>query len=300
MKVALYGKQIERLCYPRLKTLVETLSSHPVELLCCGELQAVFQELGLLSLTRAVGAPHQLPSDTDLFLSLGGDGTFLAALTWVQDRNIPVAGINFGHLGFLTTVQLAEPSDDARWIKELLQGHYRIDERFLLQVNSSAALGTLYPYALNEVSLQRHRPQMMGIHLTIDEAELPPFQADGLLISTSTGSTAYSLSVGGPILLPGTGGIILSPIAPHNLNVRPLIVPYTSRIRVRLSLRAGASEVALTADNRSVPFPDGTALEVTRAPFSLRRVSLSGDEFISALREKLFWGMDRRYTTNEQ
>ncbi len=300
MKVALYGKQIERLWFPRLKTLVETLTGYPVELLCCGELQAVFQELGLLSLTWPVETPDHLPVDTDLFLSLGGDGTFLAAMTWVQDRNIPVAGINFGHLGFLTTVQLAQSADDTRWVKELLHGNYRIDERFLLQVNASVAIGSLYPYALNEISLQRHRPQMMGVHLTIDEAELPPFQADGLLISTSTGSTAYSLSVGGPILLPGTGGIILSPIAPHNLNVRPLIVPYTSRIRVRLSLRAGTSEVALTADNRSVPFPEGAVLEVTRAPFSLRRVSLSGDEFISALQEKLFWGMDRRYAVNEQ
>lgn len=294
-KVALYGKKIDRSWYPRLRSLVEALSGYDVELFCCGELVAIFAEAGLAcDALNDVPTPDQLPSDTELFLALGGDGTFLSSLTWVRDRGIPVAGINFGHLGFLTTVQIADAADDHAWIRDLLAGNYRIDERFLLQLHVDAPIDPLYPFALNEVSLQRFRPQMMEIALTIDDAELPPFQADGLLISTSTGSTAYSLSVGGPILMPGTGAIILSPVAPHNLNVRPLIVPNDSRIQVRLSSRSGAGEVALTADNRSVPYPDEAVLCVTRAPFPLRRVALSGDAFIPALREKLFWGMDRR------
>lgn len=294
-KVALYGKKMDPSWYPRLRSMVDTLAGYGVELLCCGELDSIFAEAGLVwEEGRRVPHPEQLPHDTELFLALGGDGTFLSSLTWVRDSGIPVAGINFGHLGFLTTVQIADSVDDHQWIRDLLASNYRIDERFLLQFQVDTPISPLYPYALNEVSLQRFRPQMMEISLTIDQAQLPSFQADGLLISTSTGSTAYSLSVGGPILMPGTEAIILSPVAPHNLNVRPLIVPNDSRIEVRLSSRSGAGEVALTVDNRSVSYPDEAVLCVTRAPFPLRRVSLSGDAFIPALQEKLFWGIDRR------
>ena len=299
-KIALYGKIIDPSWYPRLGILLNALSCYEVELLCCGELQAVLQEAGLMMESiRKVDDPAQLPDDTDLFLTLGGDGTFLSALTWVRDRCIPVAGINFGHLGFLTTVPIEHTGEDLSWMEDLLKGNYREDDRFVLQLSVSKEFPPIYPFALNEISLQRYQPQLMGVYLTIDDAELPPFQADGLLISTSTGSTAYSLSVGGPILLPGTPGIILSPIAPHNLNVRPLIVPNTSRIRVRIKTRSGAGSVTLTVDNRSVEFPSDAELCVTRAPFPLRRVSLSGDEFISALQEKLFWGIDRRNYTND-
>lgn len=291
MKAFLYGKIIGEPCCGRLLFLVNELAGRGVSLCCNPELARILAVAGYpLQDCPVVPSPEALPADLDLMLALGGDGTFLSSLTWVRDRGIPVAGVHFGHLGFLTTAQV-RPEDNA-WIGDLVEGRYRIDGRFLLRFESSLPTDPVYPYALNEVSLQRLRPQMMEIRVRIDEAALPPYRADGLLISTSTGSTAYSLSLGGPILMPGTGAVILTPVAPHNLNVRPLIVPNTSSISV--SLVSGGGEVTLTADNRSVPFPEGAELRVTRAPFSLRRVSLSGDEFISALQEKLFWGVDPR------
>lgn len=294
MKAFLYGKNIGGPCCGRLLFLVTELARRGVSLYCNPELAGILTVAGYpLQDCTVVPSPDALPPDLDLMLALGGDGTFLSSLTWVRDRGIPVAGIHFGHLGFLTTAQV-RPEDNA-WIGDLVEGRYRIDDRFLLHFEASLPTDPVYPYALNEVSLQRLRPQMMEIRLRIDEASLPPYRADGLLISTSTGSTAYSLSLGGPILMPGTGAVILTPVAPHNLNVRPLIVPNTSSIAV--SVVSGGGEVTLTADNRSVPFPEGSELRVTRAPFPLRRVSLSGDEFISALQEKLFWGVDPRNGT---
>jgi len=232
-----------------------------------------------------------LPEDTDLFLSLGGDGTFLQSLTFVRDRGIPVAGINFGRLGFLTTAR-ADEGDG--WIDELLNRRFSVAERTLLQVTSTVLPDRLYPFALNEVSVQRRGASMLQIQVNIAGRALPAYWADGLVISTPTGSTAYNLSVGGPVVMPGSDVMVIAPIAPHNLNVRPLVVPMEAT--VSLTFHSREAEAQLTIDNRSCMVPSGSTVSLACAPFGLRYVSLTDDNFISALRTKLLWGADKRNT----
>ena len=231
---------------------------------------------------------EDLPDDTDLFLSLGGDGTFLQSLTFVRDRGIPVAGINFGHLGFLTTAR----ADDAGWVDALLSGNYTVEERALLRVTCAELPEDFYPFALNEVSLQRREASMLQVQVCIDGRELPTYWADGLVIATPTGSTAYNLSVGGPVVVPTSEVMVIAPIAPHNLNVRPLVVPMDAC--VELSFRTRGADALLTLDNRACELPSGTTVSLARGRYGLRYVTLSNDNFIHALQTKLFWGEDRR------
>lgn len=226
--------------------------------------------------------------ETDMLLSIGGDGTFLSAASVVADSGIPVLGVNLGRLGFLSENR---PEDVAA---ALLSGDYTIENRTVLQVEPSA--GCTLPdgcgCALNEMTVHRKGPSMLEVRACIDGIGLPAYWADGLVISTSSGSTAYSLSVGGPIVLPEARVLIVAPIAPHNLNVRPLIVPDSARIELKMLSRDG--EFVFSSDNRSFTLPSGFELVVSVARFSLRRVRLNRSNFINALTQKLFWGEDVR------
>ena len=232
---------------------------------------------------------EDLPADTGLFLSLGGDGTFLQSLTFVRDRGIPVAGVNFGRLGFLTTAR-ADDTDD--WVDDLLAGRYQVEERSLLRVTCAGMPEGFYPFALNEVSLQRRGAGMLSVHVRIDGRELPAYWSDGLVIATPTGSTAYNLSVGGPIVMPSSEVMVIAPIAPHNLNVRPLVVPMSSSVEMQFESRSGNALLAI--DNRPFAIRSGTAISLAKGCFGLRYAALSDNNFIGALRTKLLWGEDRR------
>ncbi len=253
--------------------------------------------LGLMEKFRAAGSDvyeikdgGRVAEGTDIFVSVGGDGTFLSSAVIVGDTGIPVLGVNLGRLGFLSENTPDEVVD------EVMSGRYAIESRKLLHASFSGSrmseLAGIYPYALNEITIHRAGPAMLGVDVSIDGSPLPTYWADGLLVATSSGSTAYSLSVGGPIVMPDSEVLIVSPIAPHNLNVRPLIVPDSSRIS--LSLRARDEKVFLTVDNRSREVSTDLGMEISLAQFSLRRVRLSGSNFIKALRTKLFWGEDIR------
>ncbi|MBQ8420695.1 MAG: NAD(+)/NADH kinase [Bacteroidales bacterium] len=225
---------------------------------------------------------------TDMVLSVGGDGTFLSAAGFVVESGIPVAGVNLGRLGFLSENR---PEDVAH---ALLAGEYTIEERSLLHFSPVTGSGTVdsWPYALNEVTVHRSGAAILGVDVCVDGAWLPTYWADGLIISTSSGSTAYSLSAGGPIVLPAAKVLILTPIAPHNLNMRPLVVPDTAGISLRMQSRD--ESVIFTADNRTAKIDAGARMDVSVAQFSLKRVRLNKSDFINALTEKLFWGEDVR------
>lgn len=227
---------------------------------------------------------------TGLFVSVGGDGTFLSSAVIVGNRGIPILGVNLGRLGFLSE----NTPDEA--VGEVSAGKYTIEERPLLKAviasSDEESLKSICPYALNEITVHRAGPAMLGVDVSIDENPLPTYWADGLLVATSSGSTAYSLSVGGPIVMPESKVLIVSPIAPHNLNVRPLVVPYTAKIS--LSLRARDEKVFLTIDNRSMEVATDLKMEISMAEYSLKRVKLSSSNFIKALTTKLFWGEDIR------
>ena len=220
---------------------------------------------------------------TDMLLSIGGDGTYLSAAEIAARTGLPLLGVNFGRLGFLSDCPPEKVSS------ALLSGRYVIEEREVLQ---SVVDGHEPQFALNEIAVTRIGAAMLGVDVTVDGEPLPTYWADGLLVATSSGSTAYSLSVGGPICTPDSQVLIVAPIAPHNLNVRPLIVPASTQIGI--SLRSRNEEVMLTHDTRTASVGRGTRLAVSLAQFSLRRVRLPEINFISALRSKLFWGEDVR------
>ncbi len=229
-----------------------------------------------------------LQPDTDMLLSVGGDGTFLSASAVVGDSGIPVVGVNLGRLGFLSENR---PEDLAQ---ALLSNDYTIENRAMLKVIPApdAEISEECLCALNEMAVHRNGLALLEVEVKVDGICLPTYRADGLIISTSSGSTAYSLSVGGPIVLPEAKVLIISPIAPHNLNVRPLVVPDSSVIDLKMVSRD--ADFMFSSDNRSALLPSGTELSVSLAQFSLRRVRLNRTNFINALTQKLFWGEDVR------
>ena len=235
-----------------------------------------------------VAAGDDLKPDTDMVLSVGGDGTFLSVSKLVGDSGVPVVGVNLGRLGFLSENR---PEDVAA---ALLGGDYTIEDRALLcavPVSGEGVEGD-EAYALNEITVHRSGAAVLGVDVCIDGKWLPTYWADGLIVSTSSGSTAYSLSVGGPIVLPHSKVLLISPIAPHNLNIRPLVVPDSSEIKLRMQSRDG--RFIFTADNMTTELPSDVGISVRVARFSLRRVQLNRSDFINALTEKLFWGEDVR------
>ena len=227
---------------------------------------------------------------TDLVLSVGGDGTFLSASQCVGDTGIPILGVNLGRLGFLSEYSPEEACE------ALLSGDWYLEDRELLGTkvsdNSLESDNQFWPYTLNEVSVHRSGAALLGVDVSIDGHPLPTYWADGLLVATSSGSTAYSLSVGGPICAPEAKVLIIAPIAPHNLNARPLVVPDTTK--VSLSMRSRDEKVMLSMDNRNHLVDPSVSLEVKVAQFSLKRVRLKNTSFIKALTTKLFWGEDIR------
>lgn len=241
----------------------------------------------------AAGGPSGVPAGTDALLSLGGDGTFLSAARIAVPAGVPVLGVNFGRLGFLSE------SDPDAVAEALDRGDFLLEERQLLQVRCAALSAEgFWPFAVNEMSLSRVSPSMLGVDVRVDGAVLPTYWADGLLVATSSGSTAYSLSVGGPICLPETRVLIVAPISPHNLNVRPLIVPETASLRI--SLRSRDAGAVLSLDNRNHTVPADAVIEVSAAPVRLKRLRLGESNFINALRTRLLWGEDVRNGSAEQ
>ena len=228
--------------------------------------------------------------DADILLSVGGDGTFLAASALAAPCAVPVVGVNLGRLGFLSENR---PENVA---EALLEGDYVVEETAVLKAvpeeDGLLADAGMWPFAFNEFTVHRAGSSILGVDVSVNGTPLPTYWADGLILSTSAGSTAYSLSVGGPIVMPGAKALIITPIASHNLNIRPLIVPDDSVIGFKVHSRDG--KAIFTADNRGVEIPDGTSLTMSMAQFSLKRVRLNSSNFINALTEKLFWGEDIR------
>lgn len=228
--------------------------------------------------------------DTDLLLSIGGDGTFLSASKRVGNSGIPILGVNSGRVGFLSENMPEEI------IPAILKKEYVLEDRHLLYsqftTDNVEKPEGYYPYSLNEVTVHRAGAAMLGVVVSIEGEKLPTYWADGLVVATSSGSTAYSLSVGGPICTPGARVLIISPIAPHNLNVRPLVVPDTTRIHISLISRDPT--VMFTMDNRNIIAPSNAEIDILPAPFTLKRVKLKRSEFIKALTNKLYWGEDVR------
>ena len=228
--------------------------------------------------------------DLDIALSVGGDGTFLRTAARINKQNIPILGINTGRLGFLAEVSNSEVEDT---LEELFKNYYKIEDRTLLCLHTEEKLYQGYNYALNEVAiLKRDTSSMITIHTSIDDQYLASYQSDGLVIATPTGSTAYSMSVNGPIIVPQSNSIVLSPVAPHSLNIRPLVVPDSCVIT--LSVESRSDNFLVSLDGRSEVFPACVELKINKADFTTKVVKRYNHTFYQTLREKLMWGADSR------
>jgi NAD+ kinase len=226
----------------------------------------------------------------DLVLSIGGDGTFLETIIQVQAFGIPIAGVNTGRMGFLANIS---PNDIPLSVRMLCDGEYDVVDRSLLKLLQPDGLfeGNASS-ALNEITIQKSDLSMITINVYVNDVHLNTYWSDGLIISTATGSTAYNLSVGGPILSPEDKSIIIVPIAPHNLTVRPIIVSGDSRLRMVVEGRS--HQFMTTVDFRSKKLSFGQDVHIARAPVIIRTIMLKGTDFFSTLRNKLMWGADRR------
>jgi NAD+ kinase len=271
------NRLISEFCRRGIKTYI---NQKPAGFLSCegGELIENFSDL------------KDLKEIPDLALSVGGDGTFLETMLKVRGSGIPIAGVNTGRMGFLANISEEEIGHS---IDLLCEGEYQLIERSLIEIrNPEGVFDPQSSTALNEVTIQKSDPSMITINVYVDGAYLNTYWADGLIVSTATGSTAYNLSVGGPILSPEDESIIISPISPHNLTIRPIILSGESNLRMTVEGRT--QEYIATCDFRSRRLPFSEEIGISRSPEKLKTVMLKGMDFYSTLRNKLMWGADRR------
>ncbi|MCB0446227.1 MAG: NAD kinase, partial [Gelidibacter sp.] len=234
----------------------------------------------------------QLDNSFDLLISIGGDGTILRAVTYVRDLGIPIVGINTGRLGFLATIQ-TDDIDDA--INQILEKRYKISERTLLSIETNPKNNDIVEtnFALNEIAVSRkNTTSMIKVETHLNEEYLTSYWADGLIISTPTGSTGYSLSCGGPVISPDADSFVLTPIAPHNLNARPLVIPDSTEIQLKVDGRE--DQYLISLDSRIATLHNDTIVTIKKAPFKIKMVELISESFIDTLRKKLLWGEDKR------
>ena len=293
MKVGIYGQFYHKEAERYVQELLDILGKKQIEVI----IEENFLELIKANDAIKVSYDHfstfeELDKSYDLFFSIGGDGTILKTATYIRDLNIPIAGINTGRLGFLATIKKEEIAIS---IDKILSGQYQISKRSLLQAtfnNNTDILGELN-FALNEIAVNRkNTTSMISVTTELDGEPLTNYWADGLIVATPTGSTGYSLSCGGPVIAPETSSIVLTPIAPHNLNARPLVVPDSTIITLQVSGREEQHLISL--DSRIVTLDNDTLITLKKAPFSIRLITLEGDSFLKTLRKKLLWGEDKR------
>ncbi|MDE7385863.1 MAG: NAD(+)/NADH kinase [Muribaculaceae bacterium] len=287
MTIAIYGSRRQGEYLTRIARLLALLAERGVTVIMHSKLYRHLRSEvpGNLPVARVIGDE---PFEADVAVSLGGDGTLLRTARWVGDREIPIAGVNTGHLGYLASYNINEIEP---LVDELLSGNYDVMNRTLLSVTDADGCPVCdYPYALNEVAvLKAEDASMITSDVMIGSAPAARYQADGIIISTPTGSTGYNLSVGGPIIEPTAGVWIISPIAAHSLTMRPLVISDSNCMTVTTTCRARSYRVCL--DGNSVDFEAGATIHVGRAPFVTRIIQRRGHSFIDTLRNKLKWGV---------
>lgn len=285
MKVALIGNiyQAEKNKY--LESIIEALRRRNVEVVVERKFLHFITQVLNIECSGMV-AFDETDFSADLCISIGGDGTFLQAAAYVGNKSIPIIGINTGHLGFLADVppNLIEEAFHSLW-----NGEYIVEQRSVIEVRLNGELFTKYPYALNEVAVLKHdNSSLIAIEAHIDGGLLNHYMADGLIVTTPTGSTGYSLSVGGPILAPMSGTLCISPIASHSLNTRPVVV--TDNVSIDLAVESRTNNFLLAIDGRSESVPSKDKISITKAPFKIAVIKINHKNFYDTLRDKMSWG----------
>lgn len=290
MKIAIYAQYYSDKSFRPIEDLIAVLQRNSIAIY----IEASFYEHLNQQLITVddIQTFSTLNDSYDLLISVGGDGTILRAITYVRDFSIPIVGINTGRLGFLATIQT---EDIEKAITQILEGHYKTSERTLLSVTTNPESENIREtnFALNEIAVSRkNTTSMITVETHLNKEYLTSYWADGLIISTPTGSTGYSLSCGGPVITPETHGLALTPIAPHNLNARPLVIPDDTIIQLKVEGRENQHLMSL--DSRIVTLSNATVITIKKAHFKIKMVELVNESFIDTLRQKMLWGEDKR------
>lgn len=281
MKIAVFGNWYKRSTLDEVAHILDFMESRGVSVLLAQELR---DEMNL----RDKYAPFnsETEDEIDFALSVGGDGTFLYTASVIGQKNIPILGINCGRLGFLADVQTTEVDFIC---DQLVQNNYTIEQRSLLRVTATNDAHIEQPIALNEIAVMKQElSSMISIEAQVNGELLNNYKADGLVVATPTGSTAYNLSVGGPLMAPQTRSIIVSPIATHALNVRPIVIP--DDWQIDLSIKSRSHSYLLSVDGRSLTMREDTRLHIEKAPYTVKLVQIGDNSFLNSLRQKLNWG----------
>jgi len=293
MKIAIYGQS----CNDKTKSSIINLLSFLSNKTCTVHIENDFytllnKELNLSRDYSNFNTFETLDTSYDVLISIGGDGTILRAVTYIKDLAIPIIGINTGRLGFLATIQ-KDNIESA--LTDLFEGNYKISERSLLSIETMPKNNKLFKlnFALNEIAVSRkNTTSMITVETKLNDEYLTSYWADGLIVSTPTGSTGYSLSCGGPVITPSATNFVLTPIAPHNLNARPLVIPDSTEIKLKVSGREDNYLVSL--DSRIATVDNNTTIVIKKATFNVKMIVLEKESFLDTLRRKLLWGEDRR------
>jgi NAD+ kinase len=286
MKIAIYG-QFYKTDPKHVSKLISILEKKNISIF----IEKNYLEK-LYDLPNSIKTFSNLDNSFDLLISIGGDGTILKAITYVKDLNIPIVGLNTGRLGFLAKIQFDKLEE---FIDTIVSGDYSVSERSLIEVYTSTENKDLKSlnFALNEISVGRkNTTSMIFIETKLDGKYLNSYWADGLIIATPTGSTGYSLSCGGPIIMPEAENLVITPIAPHNLNARPLVIADNTEISLKIDGRE--NEFLISLDSRITTLNKNTTVKIKKSSFNIKMIEFESESFLYTLREKLMWGKDRR------
>jgi len=291
MKIAIYGRSFNENFYDSIKELFNKLNKKNVNVSIYKPFYEFLQkEVNIMpEYDNLFSNPQDIKEDMDVMFSIGGDGTFLETVSFIKNKNIPIIGINSGRLGFLANISRENISQS---LDALFSEKYKIEERTLLKLESNPEIFD-FPYALNELTVQKSETaSMIVIHAYVNGEYLNSYWGDGLIIATPTGSTAYSLSAGGPIVMPNSNNFIITPLSPHTLTVRPLIVSDDNIISLKVDGRSDNFLASL--DSRAASFDSSMELIIKKACFTTKIIKFHEQDYFSTLRNKLMWGIDKR------
>ncbi len=292
MKVAIYGQSVQGNAHAYVAELLEELEKVGAVIAIEEEFYQLLSEARSLKDYQVFTAVSGLDSSFDMFVSFGGDGTILRAVTYIKDLGIPLVGVNTGRLGFLSTFKKEEVR---KVVTEFVNKAYTIVERSLVEVSSEFDIPEFrnLNFALNEVTVSRKdTTSMITVETYLNDEYLTSYWADGLIVATPTGSTGYSLSCGGPVITPTAQSLVITPIAPHNLNARPLVISDDTQIRLKVSGREEHHLVSL--DSRIASLENGKEIVVKKAAFNIKMIEYTSESFLKTIRNKLLWGQDKR------
>ncbi len=290
MRIVIFGKKFESSHAPFLQQLFDELFMREAQVCVY---KAYFELMkDHIHFKKEPGRFTQSKEieNLDFLFSIGGDGTMLDAIPYVHDFGVPILGINLGRLGFLSSVSKSEMH---RAISHIYEGNYKLEQRALLRLVEPAGIFGRLDFALNDLTIYRNtNTSLVAVKVYIDDVFLNTYWGDGLIIATPTGSTAYSMSVGGPILTPGSENFVIAPIASHNLTVRPIVIQDNTEIRIKINGRE--DEYLLTMDSRQTLISKNQELLIKKCDFKINLVQMPEQDFFSTIREKLLWGVDNR------